>query len=277
MADDSAAHLDLEAALRRALESDQLVAYYQPLVGAVDSGYVGAEALVRWIHPERGLVPPIEFIPLAEETGLVVPLGLVVLEQACLQARAWHEQFGRPMKISVNLSARQLDDPGLVDDVQAVLARTGVDPYSICLEITESLAMQDASRNLETLHRLKALGVRLSIDDFGTGYSSLAYLKRLPVDCVKIDRSFVRTVDTSAVDAAIVASVINLARAVGMSTVAEGVETREQFEALRDLGCDVIQGFYFAKPMPEAEATALFQAHFVPEQDAPEVVLARAA
>jgi diguanylate cyclase (GGDEF)-like protein/PAS domain S-box-containing protein len=252
--------LDLETALRRAIENGELEAYYQPLVSVARGTCVGAEALIRWNHPERGLLPPSEFIGQAEETELILPIGRLVLEQACWRARSWRDQFGVPLTMSVNLSPRQFLQPRLVDEVAEILSATGVDAAQICLEITETLAMSDVELVSNVLLGLKGLGVRVAIDDFGTGYSSLGYLKRFPVDIVKIDRSFVDGLETSAVDTAIVAAVIGLASAVGMTTVAEGVETREQFEKLSALGCDTVQGFYLAKPMPASAMESLLWA-----------------
>jgi diguanylate cyclase (GGDEF)-like protein/PAS domain S-box-containing protein len=252
--------LDLETALRRAIEAGQLEAYYQPLVSVASGACIGAEALVRWNHPDRGLLPPGEFIGLAEETELILPIGRFVLEQACWRARSWRDQFDLPLSMSINLSARQFMQPRLVEEVAEILLVTGVDPGQICLEITESLAMSDVDWVTNVLLELKGLGVRVAIDDFGTGYSSLGYLKRFPVDVVKIDRSFVDGMETSAVDAAIVAAVIGLADAVGMTTVAEGVETETQLEHLKALGCKTVQGFYLAKPMPAAAMEALLWA-----------------
>ena len=252
--------LDLETALRRAVEAGQLEAYFQPLVSVATGLCTGAEALVRWNHPERGLLLPGEFIGLAEETELILPIGRFVLEQACWQARAWRDQFGMPLSMSVNLSPRQFLQPRLVDEVAEILDATGVDPSQICLEITETLAMSDVDWVTNVLLGLKRLGVRVAIDDFGTGYSSLGYLKRFPVDVVKIDRSFVDGMQTSAVDSAIVAAVIGLAAAVGMTTVAEGVETAAQLERLRKLGCHTVQGYYLAKPMRASSMEALLWA-----------------
>jgi diguanylate cyclase (GGDEF)-like protein/PAS domain S-box-containing protein len=252
--------LDLETALRRAVEVGELEVYYQPLVSVASGSCIGAEALVRWNHPERGLLPPAHFIALAEETELILPIGRFVLEQACWRARSWRDQFVVPLSMSVNLSPRQFLQPRLVDEVAEILEITGVDPSQICLEITESLAMSDVDWVTNVLLGLKGLGVRVAIDDFGTGYSSLSYLKRFPVDVVKIDRSFIDGMDSSAVDAAIVAAVIGLADAVGMTTVAEGVETREQFERLRVLGCKTVQGYYMAKPMTASAMEALLWA-----------------
>jgi diguanylate cyclase (GGDEF)-like protein/PAS domain S-box-containing protein len=252
--------LDLETALRRAIDAGELEAYYQPLVSVARGTCIGAEALIRWNHPERGLLPPSEFIGQAEETELILPIGRLVLEQACWRARSWRDQFGSPLSMSVNLSPRQFLQPRLVDEVAEILETTGVDPAQICLEITESLAMSDVEWVTQVLLGLKGLGVRVAIDDFGTGYSSLGYLKRFPVDVVKIDRSFVDGLDKSAVDTAIVAAVIGLASAVGMTTVAEGVETEAQLDKLRALGCDTVQGFYLAKPMPASAMEALLWA-----------------
>jgi EAL domain-containing protein (putative c-di-GMP-specific phosphodiesterase class I) len=229
-------------------------------VSVVTGACTGAEALVRWNHPERGLLLPSEFIGLAEETELILPIGRYVLEQACWRARSWRDQFGIPLSMSVNLSPRQFMQSRLVEEVNEILTTTGVDPSQICLEITESLAMSDVEWVAGVLLDLKSLGVRVAIDDFGTGYSSLGYLKRFPVDVVKIDRSFVEGLQTSAVDTAIVAAVIGLADAVGMTTVAEGVETAAQLDALRELGCNTVQGFYLAKPMPASAMEALLWA-----------------
>jgi diguanylate cyclase (GGDEF)-like protein/PAS domain S-box-containing protein len=252
--------LDLETALRRAVEAGQLETYYQPLVSVASGACIGAEALVRWNHPTRGLLSPGEFIGLAEETELILPIGRFVLEQACWRARSWRDQFGVPLSMSINLSPRQFLQPRLVEEVAEILAMTGVDPGQICLEITESLAMSDVDWVTNVLLDLKGLGVQVAIDDFGTGYSSLGYLKRFPVDVVKIDRSFVDGMESSAVDAAIVAAVIGLADAVGMTTVAEGVETAAQLEHLRKLGCKTVQGFYLAKPMQASGMEALLWA-----------------
>jgi len=252
--------LDLETALRRGLDADQLEVYFQPVVAAGTGECVGAEALVRWNHPERGLLLPGEFIGLAEETELILPIGRFVLEQACWRARSWRDQFGIALSMSVNLSPRQFMQPRLVEEVQSILESTGVDPNQIVLEITESLAMSDVEWVAAVLLELKRLGVRVAIDDFGTGYSSLGYLKRFPVDVVKIDRSFVEGIETSPVDKAIVGAVIGLADAVGMTTVAEGVETQQQLDQLLALGCATVQGFYFARPMPAAAIESLLWA-----------------
>ena len=253
----SAERIDLEAGLRKALERDELVVHYQPVCTLEDGKIVGAEALVRWEHPTRGLLAPAHFIGLAEDTGLILPLGRMVLERACRQAREWRERFNLSLSIAVNLSARQFQQAGLVEEVENILVTTEVDPAQISLEITEGLAMEDAERTSQVLTRLKSLGVKVSIDDFGTGYSALGYLATFPVDVVKVDRSFIEKIDTDLVKSAIVAAVINLSQAIGTTTVVEGVETREQVEHLRGLGCTMAQGYYFARPMPAGALTEM--------------------
>jgi EAL domain-containing protein (putative c-di-GMP-specific phosphodiesterase class I) len=255
----SAERLDLESALRRAIDRDELEVHFQPIFAAAGSPIIGTEALVRWNHPRRGVIHPGEFVPLAEETGLILSMGRYVLERACHQARVWHDQLDAPLTTSINLSARQFQQPGLSEEIGYIIDRAGVDPSRVCLEITESVAMTDADRTIAILHELKSLGVLLAIDDFGTGYSSLGYLKRFPVDIVKVDRSFVAGIGVNAVDEAIVAAVVNLAHAIGMTTVAEGVETAEQLEHLRGLGCKGVQGFYFARPAPAAEVSLMLE------------------
>jgi EAL domain-containing protein (putative c-di-GMP-specific phosphodiesterase class I) len=242
--------LDTENALHRALERDELRIYYQPIVELADRTCAGAEALVRWQHPDRGLVAPDAFIDLAEETGLIVPIGAWVLEQACHQLMEWRAAgaVSATFSMAVNLSARQLAQPDLVARVAEALERTGVPRELVCLEITESVLM--AETTIEAIDALRALGVRLSIDDFGTGYSSLGYLRRFPVDSVKVDRSFVDGLGTESEDSAIVAAVVSLGHALGLSVVAEGVETELQLAELGALGCDRAQGFWFARPLP---------------------------
>jgi diguanylate cyclase (GGDEF)-like protein/PAS domain S-box-containing protein len=249
--------LELEADMRAALERGEFLVYYQPKV-ALDSGRVeGMEALVRWQHPTRGLISPVAFVPLAEETGLIRPLGQWVLEEACRQTRRWCEQApDLGLVTSVNLSARQFQQPTLVEDVERALRVSGVSPKAIQLEITESVAMEDAETTIETLYRLKGLGVQLAIDDFGTGYSSLAYLKRFPVDALKIDRAFVSGIQVNGEDASIVNAVASLGHALNLSVVAEGIETAEESRHVHALGCEVGQGYYFAKPLAAADADA---------------------
>jgi diguanylate cyclase (GGDEF)-like protein len=248
--------LELEGQLQRALGRDEFVVYYQPQVELATGRQVGLEALVRWRHPERGLLVPSVFLGLAEETGLIRPLGQWVLGAACRQARRWQEEApgAPPQVIGINLSAREFQHPGLVEHVAAMLRETQVDPQALQLEITEQTVMADAADAAATLGQLKALGVRLAIDDFGTGYSSLSYLKRFPVDTLKIDRTFISGVGADAENQAIVQAVLSLGHALQITVVAEGVETAADVAALRRLGCEFGQGYYFGRPRPLGEA-----------------------
>lgn len=242
--------LSLEATLRKAvLDQGQFVLHYQPKLSVIDGHITGAEALVRWNSPERGLVSPADFIPLAEETGLITSIGEWVLRTACTQAAAWIRKGLPPIRVAVNLSARQIYGAGFVEMVRTVLADTGVRAGCIELELTESVMMQDIQHVADLLTELKQIGVHVSVDDFGTGYSSLSYLKRLPLDALKVDRSFVRDVPSDPDDAAITRAVVALAHSLRLKVVAEGVETEAQLAFLRDLGCDEIQGFIFSKPV----------------------------
>ncbi len=256
---DVVARLHTESALRRALERGELRLHYQPTIDVIEQRVVGFEALVRWQHPTRGLLAPSEFIPLAEETGLIVGIGDWVLRQACVDAAQWRlTPAGEPpLTLSVNLSVRQFAQPDLVASISQVLAETGTDPTSVCLEITESAMMESGTDGAAMLLRLKALGVRLAIDDFGTGYSSLAHLRRFPIDVLKIDRTFVDALGRTPQDASIAAAIISLAHALGLQTIAEGIETGDQLDLLAALGCDVAQGFLFARPRPVLEAAEL--------------------
>jgi diguanylate cyclase (GGDEF)-like protein/PAS domain S-box-containing protein len=250
--------LELESDLRQALSRDELALHYQPTIDLADGSIVGFEALVRWQHPERGLISPADFIPIAEATGLIVPLGRWVLTEATRQAAAWAALGGgRPLTMNVNVSVRQFDRSDLPAVVAEVLAETGLPAAQLCLEMTESVLMTDTEDNLEQLIRLKQLGVCLAIDDFGTGYSSLAYLRRFPVDTLKIDRSFVERICEQREDAALVSTIVQLSRSLGMSTVAEGIETSCQLQALREIGCELAQGFHFSRPVPAPEAARL--------------------
>ncbi|HMD46097.1 MAG TPA: EAL domain-containing protein [Acidimicrobiales bacterium] len=248
-----------EHSLHRALDRRELTLHYQPVVDISGSTPVGVEALIRWQHPEQGLMAPGRFIPVAEESGLIIPIGAWVLEEACQQLRDWRKlgQSGPDGTVEVNLSARQVDHPALVATVEDILSNTGLPPGNLTLEITESALMRDALAALDVLHALKSIGVSLAIDDFGTGYSSLSYLQRFPLDILKIDKSFVDELGGDQ-GTEIVAAVINLAHALGLSVVAEGVETKEQLATLRALRCDYAQGFLFAQPVPPAEITAHF-------------------
>jgi diguanylate cyclase (GGDEF)-like protein/PAS domain S-box-containing protein len=249
MRTEATAHLETQSALHRAIERDELRVFYQPVVDLESGVMTGVEALVRWDHPQHGLVSPASFIPLAEETGLIVPIGAWVLEEATAQLARWRERsWGRALTVNVNLSARQLRQPDLVPTLMAALLHSGTEPAALCLELTETTFMEDADSHKETLAGIKSLGVGLAIDDFGTGYSSLTYLKRFPVSVLKIDQAFVRGLGEDASDTAIVKSVIDLAHALGLVVVAEGVENGDQVTHLRRLGCDLAQGYFFARP-----------------------------
>lgn len=243
----------LETDLRRALIRGELRVYYQPEVEIESGRLVGMEALVRWEHPQRGLIEPSEFIAVAEETGLIVPIGRWVLFEACRQAKEWQTSYRRDLAliVSVNLSGKHLQQATLVDEVRDVLETTGLDPAHLVLEITETVAMAGAETTIEILTRLKSLGVQLAIDDFGTGFSSLAYLKRFPVDLLKIDKSFVNGVALRGHDTAIVEAIIALGHALGLQVIAEGVETPDQLEELRALGSELGQGYFFGRPLSD--------------------------
>jgi Amt family ammonium transporter len=253
--------LDLEIDLRRAVAEGELEVHYQPVVRTRNQAVVGVEALVRWRHPVRGLVPPAEFIPLAEETGLILSLGRFVLEESCRQIGEWRRAHPEldGLVVSVNLSPRQFRQADLPDQVAQALAQSGLDPASLCLEVTEGVMVDDVEAATTTLNRLKVLGVAISVDDFGTGYSSLSYLKRFPIDYVKIDRSFIAGLDEK-VDNEIVRSVIRLAAAIGIDVVAEGVETADQLARLESMGCLLVQGYYIARPQPADAIEALIMA-----------------
>ncbi|MDT3736395.1 MAG: EAL domain-containing protein [Denitratisoma sp.] len=250
--------LDLENALRGALERREFEVYYQPQVDLARDGAVcGFEALLRWRHPERGLIPPAEFIPLAEETGLIVPIGEWVLGEACRQARTWIERFDPDLRVAVNLSARQFARPGLAQTVAATLAACGLTARNLELELTESMIMDDPDQSGRILAELKAMGITLAVDDFGTGYSSLAYLRRFPIDVLKIDQSFVSDLVSNPDDAAICASIIAMAHSLRLKVVAEGVENDGQLGFLAQRGCDHAQGYLIGRPLPSVDATTL--------------------
>jgi diguanylate cyclase (GGDEF)-like protein len=244
--------LELENDLRRAIEQNEFVVHYQPIVNLQTGRLWGFEALVRWDHPERGLLDPDEFVPVAEESGLVVPMGELVLEEACRRAVEWQRAFPRtpPLAMSVNLSGRQLRRPDLHEVIGEALKESGLPASSLGLDITETVYISAVDANTAALDRLKALGIRISLDDFGSGYSSLPYLKRLPANIIKIDKSFTRGLGVEVEDTAIVQTVVDLAHILGMEVVGEGVEIEVQQTLLREMGCDFAQGFYFAKPLP---------------------------
>jgi len=251
---------EMETGLRKAIDEGQLVVYYQPIVSLTDRHICGFEALVRWNHPERGLVPPNEFIPIAEESDLILHLGRWVLRESCRQMAAWQKSFALdpPLTISVNISARQLSDSRLMEDVELALSESGLKHESLALEMTESSIMGDAEQTLATLVRLKKMNVRLEIDDFGTGYSSLSYLQRLPFDILKIDRSFVRELSAGKGSLDIVKAILQLAHSFHLEVIAEGVETEEQLSVLRALGCGYLQGYLFSRPVDADTVERLF-------------------
>ena len=251
--------LKLERELREALLRNEFILFYQPQVDTENGTVVGMEALIRWQHPHQGLIAPDHFIRVAEETGLIIPIGKWVLQEACKQTQLLHTSGVPPIHISVNLSARQLEDPDLVQMVAQVLKETELEPTLLDLEITESMLMSDMDRVIQTLEELSALGVTISIDDFGTGYSSLAYIKRFPISTLKIDRSFIRDTPENKDDVSITIAIINMAYALGLKTVAEGVETKEQLDFLKQYKCNLIQGNYFSKPIAFNEIVKLFQ------------------
>ncbi len=262
MYEEAVERLDLKADLQRGVEEGEFVLYYQPIFD-LKSGKVSlVEALIRWKHPERGLISPDRFIPLAEESGLIVPIGDWVMREACMQAASWHKMAGcEDISITVNLSVRQLQDSGLVNTLTSALRDSGLSADKLVFEITESMLAIDAERSAGILKQLKTVGVKLAIDDFGTGYSSLSYLKSFPVDAIKIDRSFIAELHRSSTSSALVEAVVNLSQALGAYTVAEGIEYSDQAAELRKLGCDRAQGFYYCRPLPAPALTALLKEH----------------
>jgi diguanylate cyclase (GGDEF)-like protein len=259
MHEQSLAALRLHSDLRHALDREELRVYYQPIVGLTDQRVRGFEALVRWEHPERGLVSPADFIPIAEDTGLIIPIGAWVLEQAAEQLRDWQARYPSdpPLAMGINLSMRQFTGAGLAGHVEAVLERSGVDACTLKLEVTESVVMGDADDAIAALHELKALGVQLQVDDFGTGYSSLSYLHKFPLDVLKIDRSFIEAMAEGEKHVAIVRAIIALAAALGLETTGEGVDDPAQAELLRQMGCTYGQGYLWGRPMVPEEAEKL--------------------
>jgi len=243
--------LQLETELRHAIESEELVLHYQPEVDLASNRIIGFEALVRWMHPERGMISPSEFIPIAEETGLILQLGEWGLTSACQQVLAWSALGGDAfdLRVSVNLSAREFGQPDLIERVTRILEKTGVTGKNLSLEMTESSLMHDSDAALTTMQHLRGLGIGLHMDDFGTGYSSLNHLHRFPFDTLKIDRSFVMRMTQQRESHEIVNTIVNLARSLKMNVVAEGIETADQLAWLRSLGCHFGQGYYFAKPL----------------------------
>jgi diguanylate cyclase (GGDEF)-like protein len=249
--------VELENGLRKALARNELVLHYQPQVASPDNRITGMEALLRWNHPERGLLSPAEFVGMAEETGLIVPIGEWVLRTACAEARRWQDAAGRPVRIAVNLSAVQFRADNLVPTVRAILTDTGIAPELLELEITESTLMDSTDATIRRLNELKAAGIHVSIDDFGTGYSSMSYLKRFPVNALKIDRSFLLGLPQDAENVAILRAIIAMAHGLKIGVIAEGVETADQAALVRAFGCDDLQGFHFGRPVPPDQAIAM--------------------
>ncbi|MBN2231774.1 MAG: EAL domain-containing protein, partial [Deltaproteobacteria bacterium] len=246
--------------LKQAMVANELQLYYQPLIDAKTGAITGTEALLRWEHPRKGIIPPLQFIPTAESSGLIIPIGKWIIEQACRQAAEWHKQ-GMTLRVAVNISPMQFKRGDLVETIRLALEASRLEARYLELELTESVIMHDTEETLKMVRQLKRLGVRLAIDDFGTGYSSLAYLKRFAVDKLKIDRCFVRDITHNADDAAIVRAIIQMAKSLGIVTVAEGVEDRETLVLLKDLGCDIVQGFLFSMALNAADFAIFCEKH----------------
>lgn len=263
MAENINAHLTLGGGLRKAIDEEQFVLYYQPKICLPEETVVGAEALIRWVHPELGLISPDQFIPLAEESGLILPLGEWVIRRACRQMQEWRESGHPPIKVSVNLSSRQFMQADLVDMVKRILDETGVNPELFELELTESMLMADAQQSIEKLHGFRKLGLTLSIDDFGTGYSSLAYLKKFPIQTLKIDRSFINDLGLDFDNDAIVKATIAMANSLNLKVIAEGVENRSQVDTLNGYDCREVQGYLFSKPLSGVDFLSYMEGHEV--------------
>jgi EAL domain-containing protein (putative c-di-GMP-specific phosphodiesterase class I) len=247
--------LQLETRLRRAIQNNEFRLHFQPIV-TVQTGLIeGFEALLRWQPPDSGMISPGVFIPVAEQSGLIVPISQWVLKTGCLEAVSWHRQYPEhpPLYVSLNISARHFCHPAFIAHVSDALEESGIRPDCVKIELTETVAMNDAKATEQTMSQLRALGLKLSIDDFGTGYSSLGYLKRFPVDTLKIDQSFIRGMETDRANGAIVSTIVALGRNLGLDVVAEGVEAVSQFQQLRSIGCNAAQGYLFAKPLPPEE------------------------
>jgi EAL domain-containing protein (putative c-di-GMP-specific phosphodiesterase class I) len=245
--------LELESDLRHALERGEFFLHYQPKVEIASGLITGVEALLRWKHPVRGLVPPLDFIPLAEETGLIVPIGEWVLATACARTKSWQGRGLPKLSVAVNLSARQFADTMLLAKLTRIIHASGLDPSLLELEITESVVMSNGESAVSVLGKLKSIGVQIAIDDFGTGYSSLAYLKRFPIDILKVDRSFIRDIPADSGDMKITRAIIAMAHGLRLKVVAEGVETAEQMEFLGSQSCDAVQGYFLYRPLQEEE------------------------
>jgi len=259
MTEDAAADFQLEADLRTAIEQEQLFVHYQPTIEIAGGRITGFEALVRWNHPKRGVVPPNDFIPLAESSGLVDCIGEFVLREACRQLRSWKDAGMPRVRVAVNVSPKQLASPDFVERFRAIMARAGVRGYQLDLELTETAMVENPEQTVRALEALKGIGLRVSLDDFGTGYSSLSHLKGFPLDTVKIDRSFVKDLPDDRDDVAVTEAILSMASALGLRVVAEGVETAEQLEFLRERGCAEAQGYFLRPPISAEDATELLR------------------
>ena len=253
--------LKLENDLRYAIEHQQFELHFQPLVCSQSNRTLALEALVRWRHPEQGMIPPDQFIPIAEETKLILPLGMWILEEACRQQHRWRTEFDRRVRVAVNLSAQQLQSPELVVRIQELMQQYAMSEGDLELEVTESTAMENPTEAIKRLHQIRKLGIHLAIDDFGTGYSSLAYLKLLPIDTLKLDRAFVRDLEYDDNNAKISAATLALAHNLGLQVVAEGVENAAQKDFLISHGCELLQGYFFSKPLPVDDITEYILQH----------------
>jgi EAL domain-containing protein (putative c-di-GMP-specific phosphodiesterase class I) len=253
------ARMELENRLRKAIECNELVLHYQPQVDIESHRITGMEALVRWQHPKLGLIPPAQFIPIAEETGLIVPIGDWVLRTACAQNKAWQDEGLPPTRVSVNISGRQFKQKDLVECVGNILLETGLSAEYLELEITETVAMEHADETVTKLHELKAMGIRISMDDFGTGHSSLSYLKRFPIDTLKIDKSFVQNLSAGSSDTTIATAISAMAHGLNLKVITEGVETEAQLDFLMGLHRDEVQGYYFSQPLPAEDLATLLR------------------
>jgi EAL domain-containing protein (putative c-di-GMP-specific phosphodiesterase class I) len=259
MKEEALRKLTVERDLRRALEQNEFELHYQPKVDCETGRISGLEALIRWNHPEKGLIAPSDFIPIAEETGLIVPIGEWVIRAACFQTRSWHDAGVHDLGVAVNVSSRQFRKSSLFEVVAETLADSGVAPRYFEIEVTESMMLQDEDEAVTTILRLKEFGIQVSLDDFGTGYSSLSYVRRLPLDKIKIDRSFINDLRHDGESGSIVSAIIAMAHSLGLIVVAEGVETEEQAQFLRSHGCDQFQGFLFSNPVPASAIPGLFE------------------
>ncbi|HSW93864.1 MAG TPA: bifunctional diguanylate cyclase/phosphodiesterase [Gammaproteobacteria bacterium] len=244
-------HIQLEMALKKAINNHEFILHYQPKLNLRDGSIEGVEALIRWENPEMGLITPSRFIPLAEETGLIMPIGEWVLREACQTNQAWQTEGYEPISIAVNLSAKQFQHPNIAELVKTILSESGMDPKYLELEITETAVMEDVEAAITKLNDIKKMGVQISIDDFGTGYTSISYLKKFPINGLKIDQSFIKDIPENANNTAITSAIIALAHTLGMKVVAEGVETAGQLQYLTDNKCDIVQGYYLSRPLPE--------------------------